>query len=198
MQLLHHPIRNLLPYWRTFSLGPSFIGYRGRCVELGNALCVSNDSHHHLIFGKLSDEKHIGPGYGSNNVRNRNFRDVCSDRPGGGITFLGGFKDVATQTRYANIGNFIATNAWINLVLGILFIFFALWMFGVINVNVAGWLLNRTDRAGQVAKSAYLGSLLLGVAFAITSFSCTVPVVGSLLVVAASGTASGLFTSLMV
>ena len=56
--------------------------------------------------------------------------------------------------------------------------------------------MNRTDQAGQAAKSAYLGSLLLGVAFAITSFSCTVPVVGSLLVVAASGTASGLFTSL--
>ena len=40
------------------------------------------------------------------------------------------------------------------------------------------------------------GSLLLGVAFAITSFSCTVPVVGALLVIATSGTTSGLITSL--
>ena len=147
------------------------------------------------FFGKLSDEKQIG-------------RSTVATMYGIGIsgTFVviglvvgllsWGVNDVATQTRYANIGNFIATNAWINLVFGILFIFFALWMFGIINVNVAGRLLNKTDQAGQSAKSAYLGSLLLGVAFAITSFSCTVPVVGSLLVVAASGTASGLFTSL--
>jgi len=106
-----------------------------------------------------------------------------------------GVSDVAAQSRYANIGNFIATNSWINLGLGILFIFFALWMFGIINVNVAGTLLNKTDQAGQSAKSAYLGSFLLGITFAITSFSCTVPVVGSLLVVAAAGTADGLLTS---
>ena len=36
----------------------------------------------------------------------------------------------------------------------------------------------------------------MGVTFAITSFSCTVPVVGSLLVIAATGTAGGLLTSL--
>ena len=55
----------------------------------------------------------------------------------------------------------------------------------------------KTDQAGQNAKNAYLGSFVLGVAFAITSFSCTVPVVGMLLVVAASGMATGLFTSLL-
>ena len=60
-------------------------------------------------------------------------------------------------------------------------------MFGVININVAGSLVNKTDQAGQSAKSAYLGAFLLGVAFSITSFSCTVPVVGTLLVVAATG-----------
>ncbi len=70
-------------------------------------------------------------------------------------------------------------------------------MFGLVNVNVTGALLTKTDSAGQSAKNAYIGSIILGVAFAITSFSCTVPVVGTLLVVAASGTASGLFTSLI-
>ena len=114
------------------------------------------------------------------------------------VSFLSwGVEDAAVQTGYANIGNFIATNAWLNLALGVLFIFFALWMFGIINVNVTGALLSKTDQAGQNAKNAYLGSFILGVAFAITSFSCTVPVVGMLLVVAASGTATGLFTSLL-
>ena len=147
------------------------------------------------FFGKMSEEKHIG-------------KSTIATFYGLGISgtfvligllvgFLSwGVSDVARQSRYANIGNFIATNSWINLGLGILFIFFALWMFGIINVNVAGRLLNKTDQAGQSAKSAYVGSFLLGVTFAITSFSCTVPVVGTLLVVAASGTAGGLLTSL--
>mgnify|MGYP003682140983 FL=1 len=147
------------------------------------------------FFGKMSQEKHIG-------------RNTIAIFYGLGISgtfiFIGllvgflswGVSDVAALSRNANIGNFIATNPWINLFLGVLFIFFALWMFGIININVAGALSNKTDQAGQSAKSAYTGSFLLGVTFAITSFSCTVPVVGSLLVIAATGTAGGLFTSL--
>ena len=147
------------------------------------------------FFSKMSQEKHIG-------------RNTIATFYGLGISgtfiiigslvgFLSwGVSDVAAKSRYANIGNFIATDPWINLLLGILFIFFALWMFGIVNINVAGRLSNKTDQAGQSAKSAYTGSFLLGITFAITSFSCTVPVVGSLLVIAATGTAGGLFTSL--
>jgi len=147
------------------------------------------------FFGKMAQEKHIG-------------RTTIASFYGLGIagTFViiglivgalsWGVSDVAAQSRYANIGNFIATDPWINLFLGVLFIIFALWMFGFININIAGNLSNKTDKAGQSAKSAYTGSLLLGITFAITSFSCTVPVVGSLLVIAATGTADGMFTSL--
>ena len=148
------------------------------------------------FFGKLSEEKDIGKTtvavlYGSGIAGTFIVIGLV-------VSFLSwGMNDAAAQTGYANIGNFIATNAWLNLGLGLLFIFFALWMFGVVNVNVTGALLSKTDDAGQSAKNAYIGSIILGVAFAITSFSCTVPVVGMLLVVAASGTASGLFTSLI-
>jgi len=147
------------------------------------------------FFGKMSEDKNIG-------------RNTIATFYGLGIAgtfvliglvvgFLSwGVNDVATQSKYANLGNLIATDPWINLGLGILFIFFALWMFGIINVNIAGSLVNTTDKAGQSANSAYLGSFLLGVAFAITSFSCTVPVVGTLLVVAAAGTAGSVLTSL--
>jgi thiol:disulfide interchange protein DsbD len=147
------------------------------------------------FFGKMSEEKHIG----KNTIASFYGLGIAGTFVliGTLVGFLSwGVSDVAAQSRYANIGNFIATNSWINLGLGILFIFFALWMFGIINVNVAGTLLNKTDQAGQSAKSAYLGSFLLGITFAITSFSCTVPVVGSLLVVAAAGTADGLLTSM--
>ena len=148
------------------------------------------------FFGKLSEEKHIGKSsvaffYGLGIAGTFIIIGLV-------ISLLSwGVNDAATLTGYANIGNFIATNAWVNLFLGILFIFFALWMFGIVNVNVTGALLNKTDSAGQSANNAYIGSLILGIAFAITSFSCTVPVVGMLLVIAASGTAAGLLTSLL-
>ena len=148
------------------------------------------------FFGKVSEDKNIGRSsvaalYGLGIAGTFIFIGLL-------VSFLSwGVEDAAVQTGYANIGNFIATNAWLNLALGVLFIFFALWMFGIININVTGALLSKTDQAGQNAKNAYLGSFILGVAFAITSFSCTVPVVGMLLVVAASGTATGLFTSLL-
>jgi len=147
------------------------------------------------FFGKMSEEKHIG----KNTIASFYGLGIAGTFVliGTLVGFLSwGVSDVAAQSRYANIGNFIATNSWVNLGLGILFIFFALWMFGIINVNIAGTLLNKTDQAGQSAKSAYLGSFLLGITFAITSFSCTVPVVGSLLVFAAAGTADGLLTSM--
>ena len=146
------------------------------------------------FFGKMSEEKNVsrlaiatfyGLGIAGTFVA-----------IGIGVSILSwGVTDIAAKSRYANIGNFIATNPWLNLGLGILFIFFALWMFGIININVAGKLVNKTDQAGQSSKSAYVGAFLLGVAFSITSFSCTVPVVGTLLVVAATGTTGGLLTS---
>lgn len=147
------------------------------------------------FFGKMSEEKHVGK---------NTIAFIYGLGISGTFVFIGlvvgflswGLEDVGAQAKNANIGNFIATNPWINLFLGILFIFFALWMFGVINVNVAGSLANKTDKAGQSAKSAYMGAFVLGVTFAITSFSCTVPVVGTLLVVAAAGTTGGILTSL--
>ena len=137
------------------------------------------------FFSKMSQEKHVGK---------NTIALIYGLGISGTFVIIGlivgllswGIEDVAAQARNANIGNFIATNPWINLFLGILFIFFALWMFGVININVAGSLVNKTDKAGQTAKSAYFGAFILGVTFAITSFSCTVPVVGTLLVVAAT------------
>ena len=47
-----------------------------------------------------------------------------------GVSILSwGVTDIAAKSRYANIGNFIATDPFLNLGLGVLFIFFALWMF---------------------------------------------------------------------
>ena len=146
------------------------------------------------FFGKTSEDKNIG-------------RTAVAMLYGAGIagtfivigllvSFLSwGVNDAAVQSDNTKHRNFDATNAWLNLALGLVFIFFALWMFGFVNVNVTGALLTKMTSAGQSAENTP-GSIILGVAFA-NSFSCTVPVVGTLLVVAASGTASGLFTSLI-
>ena len=179
------PILNII----FLAIGGAILSWIMPCVYPMIPIIIS-------FFGKTSEDKNIG-------------RTAVAMLYGAGIAgtfiFIGllvsflswGVNDAAVQSGYANIGNFIATNAWLNLALGLVFIFFALWMFGIVNVNVTGALLTKTDSAGQSAKNAYIGSIILGVAFAITSFSCTVPVVGTLLVVAASGTANGLFTSLI-
>ena len=77
------------------------------------------------FFGKMSEEKHIG----KNTIASFYGLGISGTFVLIGILvgFLSwGVSDVAAQSRYANIGNFIATNSWINLGLGILFIFFAL------------------------------------------------------------------------
>ncbi len=106
------------------------------------------------------------------------------------------FVDASERGDLAQIGNVIATNAWLNLVVGLMFVAFALSMFGLFEIRVPNWLINRADSAGRSARSTHVGAILLGVTFALASFTCTVPVVGGLLVVAASGTVQGLFESL--
>ena len=179
------PIFNII----LLAIGGAILSWIMPCVYPMIPIIIS-------FFGKTSEDKNIGRSavallYGAGIAGTFIFIGLL-------VSFLSwGVNDAAMQSGYANIGNFIATNAWLNLALGLVFIFFALWMFGLVNVNVTGALLTKTDNAGQSAKNAYIGSIILGVAFAITSFSCTVPVVGTLLVIAASGTASGLFTSLI-
>ena len=146
------------------------------------------------FFGKLSEEKDISKTavasfYGFGIVSTFTFIGLLVGILSWGVT------DISSRAEYANIGNHIATNAWVNLSLAGLFLFFSFWMFGLINVNIAGKLLNETNKAGEGAKNAYFGSYILGLVFSITSFSCTVPVVGTLLVFATTGTLEGLITS---
>ena len=148
------------------------------------------------FFGKMSEDKNVG-------------KNTVALFYGAGIagTFLiiglivsaltWGIDDTAMKAKYANIGNFIATDPYLNLLLGVLFIFFALWMFGFVNINIGSGLANKSDSVGRSVGSAYISSFLLGFTFSITSFSCTVPVVGTLLVIAASGNAGAILSSLI-
>lgn len=78
-----------------------------------------------------------------------------------------------------------ATHPVTNLVIGLAFLFFALVLFGAINLQPPQKL---NQMAGQASmKGGYKGVFLMGFLLVITSFTCTAPFVGSLLGSAASG-----------
>jgi thiol:disulfide interchange protein len=82
----------------------------------------------------------------------------------------------------------LAANPVLNLAIGALFIAFALSLFGVLHLALpprfVNWMSAASDgtRFGRVVTS-----LLMGVTFAVTTFTCTAPFVGTLLVSATQG-----------
>ncbi len=77
-----------------------------------------------------------------------------------------------------------ATNPWTNLVLGAIFIYLALNLFGVVQLTLPSSLTNRFSASG---KKGLLAPALMGLTFTLTSFTCAVPFVGAVLVDAAKG-----------
>lgn len=84
----------------------------------------------------------------------------------------------------AGIATF-ATNPWVNLVLGVLFVVLALNLFGVFEIKVPVALARKTD--AQRSKGGLVGPFFMGMTFSLTSFTCTAPIAGSLLAAAAKG-----------
>jgi thiol:disulfide interchange protein len=84
--------------------------------------------------------------------------------------------------------NRFAANPWLNLAIAALFAGFALSLFGVIHLAVPGSILTRIDRVTRESRFGRDGTtLLMGATFALTSFTCTAPFVGTLLVSATQG-----------
>jgi thiol:disulfide interchange protein len=79
-----------------------------------------------------------------------------------------------------------AASPWVNLFLAALFVAFALNLFGVWQVTVPSeWLTALDARVGRA--SGIAGPVLMGLLFTLTSFTCTAPFVGTVLVSAAAG-----------
>ena len=84
--------------------------------------------------------------------------------------------------------NRFAANPWLNLAIALLFAGFALSLFGVLNLGVPGSFVNRIDELTRTSKFGRDGTtLLMGATFAVTTFTCTAPFVGTLLVAATQG-----------
>jgi thiol:disulfide interchange protein len=82
--------------------------------------------------------------------------------------------------------NRLAADPWLNLAVTGLFIAFALSLFGVYELALPSRLLTLASKADR-GHGRFAGTLLMGLAFTLTSFTCTAPFLGTLLVVASQG-----------
>ncbi len=83
----------------------------------------------------------------------------------------------------SGIQNF-ATNPIVNLLLAAMFIFLSLNLFGIFELSLPSAVTNRFSYRG---KSGLVVPVLMGLTFTLTSFTCTVPFVGTILISAAKG-----------
>ncbi len=74
----------------------------------------------------------------------------------------------------------LATNPWLNLGIATIFIVFALNLFGAFEIQLPTGVLNKLNSKSQ--GSGIISVLLMGLTFSLTSFTCTVPFVGTTLV----------------
>ncbi len=79
----------------------------------------------------------------------------------------------------------LAANPWVNGFLAILFIVLALNLFGAFEIAVPSWIINKIQKGQK--RGGWIAPILMGFAFSLTSFTCTVPFAGTVLAGAAQG-----------
>lgn len=84
--------------------------------------------------------------------------------------------------------NQFAANPWINLLITAIFLGFAMNLFGAYQIHIPSRLLTKLDAlTRREGTNRTIGLLLMGLTFTLTSFTCTSPFVGTLLVMASQG-----------
>ncbi|TRZ82458.1 MAG: DUF255 domain-containing protein [Sediminibacterium sp.] len=78
------------------------------------------------------------------------------------------------------IFNNISTNPWLNIVFFIIFIFFSISFFGFFEISLPSGIANKADSKSGLGSLA--GIFFMAITLAIVSFSCTGPILGTLLV----------------
>ena len=81
--------------------------------------------------------------------------------------------------------NALATHWAPNLLIFVLFLIFALSFFGLFEINAPHQLVNAADRKAE--KGGWVGIFFMAATLVLVSFSCTVPIVGNVLFMAAGG-----------
>ncbi|HNY40376.1 MAG TPA: cytochrome c biogenesis protein CcdA [Bryobacteraceae bacterium] len=79
----------------------------------------------------------------------------------------------------------MASNPWVNGFISLVFFAFALSLLGAFEITLPSGLLTKMNAASN--RGGYLGVLLMGLTFSLTSFACVGPFVGTLLVASVQG-----------
>lgn len=83
------------------------------------------------------------------------------------------------------IANFLSTHWLPNVLFFLIFMIFAISFFGAFEITLPSSFVNKIDK--QADKGGYIGVFFMAFTLALVSFSCTGPIVGSILVASASG-----------
>ncbi|MBI1896565.1 MAG: thioredoxin family protein [Acidobacteria bacterium] len=79
----------------------------------------------------------------------------------------------------------LGSNPWVNGFIALVFLGFGLSLLGAFEITLPSGLLTRVNQASQ--RSGLLGTLLMGLTFALTSFACVGPFMGTLLAASVQG-----------
>ena len=105
-----------------------------------------------------------------------------------GVSIVGIFTIIGTIVAILfgpGIANFLSTH-WIpNVLFFLIFMFFAAWFFGMFEITLPNWMISKSDQ--QVDKGGWGGPFFMAFTTVLVSFSCTGPIVGTVLVQSAGG-----------
>lgn len=92
---------------------------------------------------------------------------------------------LVTITLGSDALNDLSSNAFFNLSFFIIFVIFAISFFGAFEITLPSWMINKADSASD--KGGLTGIFFMAFTLSLVSFSCTGPIIGTLLVEAAHG-----------
>ncbi len=84
-----------------------------------------------------------------------------------------------------NFANWLSTHWLPNVLFFLIFVIFAASFFGMFEITLPSWLINKSD--SKADKGGFTGAFFMAFTLVLVSFSCTGPLVGAILVKAATG-----------
>jgi len=97
-------------------------------------------------------------------------------------TFIG---SVLAVVAGPDIANWLSTHWLPNVLFFLIFVIFAASFFGMFEMTLPSWMVNKSDQAAD--KGGFLGPIFMALTLVLVSFSCTGPIVGTILVESAGG-----------
>ena len=92
---------------------------------------------------------------------------------------------LVTVTFGSDALNELARNVYFNMAFFVIFVIFAISFFGAFEITLPNWLINKADAASD--RGGLIGIFFMAFTLSLVSFSCTGPIIGTLLVEAAHG-----------